>query len=75
MASGIAFTALGLGVKRAVEESNKFENALLGLKSIVLGTGNDFGQAEEFLKSFTADGLVSTADAATSLKNLLARGF
>ncbi|RKW20115.1 hypothetical protein D8B46_10075, partial [Candidatus Gracilibacteria bacterium] len=58
-----------------INEADKLNNAMVGLKSIVNGTGNDFKQAEKFLKDFTSDGLVGTQDAATSLKNLLASGF
>lgn len=48
---------------------------MVGLQSIVKGTGNDFGQAQKFIQDFTKDGLITTGEAATSLKNLLAKGF
>jgi hypothetical protein len=48
---------------------------MTGLKSIVIGTGNDFSQAQKFIEGFTQDGLVPASDAATALKNLLSRGF
>lgn len=58
-----------------INEADKLNNAMVGLKSIVNWTWNDFKQAEKFLKDFTSDGLVWTQDAATSLKNLLASWF
>lgn len=48
---------------------------MVGLKSIVNWTWNDFKQAEKFIQDFTNDWLVTTSEAATSLKNLLSKGF
>ena len=50
-------------------------SSMTGLKSIVEGTGNDFNKAKGFIQDFTKDGILSTEQAATSLKNLLSRGF
>ena len=48
---------------------------MVGLQSIVEGVGENFDQAKKVIEDFTADGLVAPAEAATALKNLLARGF
>lgn len=73
--AGIGFAGMSLGIKKAVDASSTLQNSMVGLKSIVEGTGGDFDKAKKFVQEFTADGLVATADAATSLKNLLSRGF
>lgn len=71
----IAFAGIGWLVNKSVEESNKFENAITWLRSIVVGTWWDFNKANNFIQEFTSDWLIWVADAATSLKNLLSRGF
>lgn len=73
--AGIGFAGMTFGISKATEASTELENSMKGLRSIVEGTGNDFGKAQQFIDKFTADGLVPTADAATALKNLLSRGF
>lgn len=75
VAAAASFYAIVRGSSQAVDAATSQQNALIGLRSIVNGTGNDFSAAEAFMKRFTADGLVPVGDAATSLKNLLARGF
>lgn len=61
--------------KTAVDEASAMASALVGLESVVTGTGNSFTQAQEFIKSFVADGLVPAKDAITAYKNLLLRGY
>lgn len=73
--AGIGFAGMTMGIKKAVDASSELSNSLVGLKSIVEGTGGDFSKAKDFVNDFTKDGLVPTADAATALKNLLSRGF
>lgn len=43
---------------KAIDAATKQQNALIGLGSIVNGTGGDFKKAEVFIKKFTSDGLV-----------------
>lgn len=74
-ASGIAFAAVGFGISQSISAASELNNSLTGLRSIVEGTGNDFDKAKAVIQRFTADGLVSTEQAATSLKNLIAKGF
>lgn len=58
-----------------ISEADELNSSMTGLKSIVNWTWNDFKKAEDFINEFTKDWLVPVWDAATSLKNLLARGF
>lgn len=73
--SGVAFGVLSSSINGAIQDASNLNNSLVGLKSIVEGTGNDFSKAKKVVQSFTADGLVTAEQAATSLKNLIAKGF
>ena len=73
--AGVAFYKIASAIGSGVKAFNDFNNSMIGLKSVVQGTGNDFSQAQGFIDDFTKDGLIVAADAATALKNLLARGF
>ncbi len=73
--AGYAFTKVVGAIKEGVEAFNDYKNSMTGLKSISEGTGNSFSQAQKFIEEFTQDGLVPASNAATSLKNLLSRGF
>lgn len=73
--SGAAFGALTLGIKDTARESIELNNALIGLSSIAAGVGVDVDRATEAAKTLAADGLMTVSEAATSLKNLLARGY
>ncbi len=72
---GVAFAGLTAGINQTIQDASDLNNALTGLKSIVQGTGGDFEKAKKVIQNFTADGLVTTEEAATSLKNLIAKGF
>ena len=48
---------------------------MVGLNSLAEGTGQDFGDLQAAAEDLASDGLMTVADAAASLKNLLARGF
>jgi len=71
----IALWALSTWIIYAVNEAWKLESAMKGLESIVTWVGENFGNAQSFLTSFTADWLVPMNNAATALKNLLASWF
>jgi len=73
--AGLAFWKISSAIKAGADAYNQFNNAMIGLRSIVQGTGNDFAQAQQFIEEFTKDGLVPAGNAAQALKNLLARGF
>lgn len=61
--------------KNCIESASKVQSAFTGLNSIVQGTGNSFSLANDFIKKYTADGLVSIEETATAYKNLLSRGY
>lgn len=55
--------------------ANRYESAMLGLRSVSLAFIGDSRGAEQAARSLASDGLMSVGDAATGLKNLLAAGF
>src|SRR5690606_6978734 len=59
----------------AVREAAKLSSELVGLQSVVEGTGNSFNAAQEFINSYVSDGLVPAGDAITAYKTLLLRGY
>lgn len=61
--------------KTCIDSASKVQSAFTGLNSIVKGTGNSFSEAQDFIKEYTADGLVSINETATAYKNLLSRGY
>lgn len=73
--AGLAFWKISSSITSGIDAFNQYNNAIVGLRSIVQSTGNDFGKAQKFIEEYTQDGLVGAADAATALKNLLARGY
>ncbi len=73
--AGVAFYKIVDAVGSGVKAFNNFNNSMVGLKSIVQGTGNSFQDAKGFINDFISDGLVPANNAATALKNLLSRGF
>lgn len=70
-----ALIAMTMAVNRGIEANNKQVAAFTGLRSVVVGTGQDYDQARRFVEGFTEDGLIAQARAAEALKNLLMRGF
>ena len=55
--------------------ANRYESAMLGLRSVSAAFIGDSRGAEQAARSLASDGLMSVGDAATGLKNLLAAGF
>lgn len=74
-AATAAFAGIVLAIRGAIEAANEYNNAMVGLKSLAEGTGQDFGDLQTAAEDLASDGLMTVADAAASLKNLLARGF
>lgn len=72
---GAALAALTLEIRKATKENVEFTNSLIGLRSIAEGTGQDIDKTTKAAEDLAADGLMSVADAATGLKNLLLAGF
>ena len=75
IAAGVAFWKITSAVNSGIKAFNDFNNSMVGLRSIVQGTGASFQEAQGFIDDFISDGLIPASDAATALKNLLARGF
>lgn len=74
-AATAAFAGIVLAIRGAIEAANEYSSAMVGLKSLAEGTGQDFGDLQTAAEDLASDGLMTVADAAASLKNLLARGF
>lgn len=75
VAGGAALAALTLEVRKATKEHVEFTNALIGLRSIAKGTGQDINKVTKAAEDLASDGLMNVADSATGLKNLLLAGF
>lgn len=75
VASAFAVTQVVSFTKSAVNAASKIQSTWTGLNSIVQGTGNSFSQAQNFIKEFTKDGLLTVEETATAYKNLLSRGY
>ena len=73
--AGVAFYKIASAISGSVKAFNDFNNAMVGLRSVVQGTGNDFGQAQQFIDGFIKDGLIPANNAAMALKNLLSHGM
>ena len=82
-AAGVAFGLLAERVGRAlvggfndtVQAANRLDAALAGLSAVAKGFNVDTNAAQQAAKDFAANGLISVADAATALKNLLSVGY
>ena len=77
VAIGIAF---GVGAiinfgKTAVSAASDLASSMIGLQSVVEGTGNSFSAAKGFINDYIKDGLVPITNATTAYKNLLMRGY
>ncbi len=72
---GMFAGATVLASKSFVTASIDMDNALIGLRSVAAGTGNAMNDANKVAMHFAKTGLMSVADAAMSLKQLLAKGY
>lgn len=59
----------------SVTAANTYQAALLGLTSVARAFGQDSVAANDAARQLASDGLLTVADAAAGLKNLLASGF
>jgi hypothetical protein len=77
VAIGVAFgiTAMVNFGKSAVTVASELSSAMIGLQSVVSGTGNSFTEAKSFINDYIKDGLVPITNATTAYKNLLMRGY
>lgn len=79
-----AFTGAGIAmafgraiplIKNALGAYNDLRAGVVGLRSIVKFTGEDWGTAQQAIQAYISDGLVPMSQATTALKNLLLRGY
>lgn len=75
VAGAFAVKTVANFTKKCIDSASKVQSAFTGLNSIVQGTGNSFSEAQDFIKKYTADGLVSIEETAIAYKNLLSRGY
>lgn len=70
-----AFSGLIMTMRKAIETSSAFEKALIGVSTVAMKTGNSVTGAKQAAYDLAQDGLMTVAEAAAGLKNLLATGF
>lgn len=75
MVATAAFGAVVLATEKAIQVQQDEKNALLGLTSVAAGFRQDVDLTTQAAKDLAADGLMTVADAATGLKNLLSSRF
>ena len=75
LVAGATLAGVFLTLKQSVDAATKYQNALNGLASVARYAGANVGEAMSESLELTKDGLLSTTEAATALKNLLSRGF
>lgn len=77
VAAGLAYLTaqmVGFG-KASIKAATDFENAMIGVRSIVDGQGRSFAEAKRFIQDYISDGLVPATNAANAYKNLAMRGY
>lgn len=70
-----SFAALFRVMNRSIEAFKMYENALAGLSSIAIKTGQPLAETKQAAIDLARDGLMTVAEASVSLKNLFAAGF
>lgn len=73
--AGVVAGELAQFAKSAVDTAGRAEAAFKGLESVANRTGVGIEKSWSAVIELTADGVLSTEQAATALKNLFARGF
>lgn len=61
--------------KSAVQAASDLSSAMIGLQSVLYGQGKSFNAAQQFIDSYTKDGLIPATDAIVAYKNLALRGY
>jgi len=74
-AAGVATHGLIGIMESSIGSADKMQAALTGLNSVARAFGHDADAAKQSAQELASDGLMTVADAATGLKNLLAAGF
>ncbi len=62
-------------IKDSVDTASELSSAMIGLESVVSGSGRSFKRAKEFINEYISDGLVPATDAVAAYKNLVLRGY
>lgn len=62
-------------IKECTNTYNEYNNANVGLKSVLDGQGKSFAKAQSFIEDYISDGLIPLNNAVTSYKNLALRGY
>lgn len=73
--SAAALAAMVMQIRRSIKETIDMQNSLAGLSSVARAFHHDVGAVNQAAKDLSADGLMTLADAATGLKNLMMSGF
>lgn len=74
-AASAALFGIVHGLESTIDAANKSQSAMTGLNSVATAFKQDAGAAQTAAQKLASDGLMTVADAATGLKNLLASGF
>lgn len=72
--AGITATA-AIMIKKTTDAFVQMENSMIGLGTVARAFNQDIDKTKQAARDLAADGLMSVADAANSLKNLLGAGF
>jgi hypothetical protein len=71
----VSFRAVVDGIGEAIEQSTRFNTALIGLSTVAAGFGHNVNQVTAAARMLSSDGLMTISESANGLKNLLATGF
>lgn len=63
------------GISEVTEAYADYQSAMMGVQSVASATGNDISASMALIKESTASGLLSEADAAAAMKNLMLYGY
>lgn len=74
IAASKAFQVIGNAFSNAIDASNRFEQALLGVRAAARQTGEDFDVVRDRVLKLTEDGVLGVENVANSFKLLLAQG-
>lgn len=73
--AGVVFAAIVASVTSAVKAHNDYISVMKGFSNQIKATGQDVSQALGVVRELSSDGLISEADTAASIKNLVNYGF
>lgn len=73
--AGLAVHQLAGFMGQSIDSANRLQSGLTGLNSVARAFGQDANLAKRAAQDLAKDGLMTVAESATGLKNLLAAGF